>query len=126
MKDIVVVNLENEMDLILAHKRAMKLCELTGFSLLVQTSVATAISEIARCAIEFGKNAILTLSIDSEANKKFLVAVIEDKTDFSPRCLEACSYAKRLVTDVDIKRTARNVQILLKQQLPFIGTLTEA
>jgi hypothetical protein len=126
MKAIVMVNLENEMDLILAHKRSMKLCELTGFSLLVQTSVATAISEIARCAIEFGKSATLTLAIDSEPNKKFLVASIEDKTDFSPRCLDACLYAKRLVTDIDIKRTNKDIQIVLRQQLAFNGTITDA
>jgi len=126
MKEIVLVNLDNEMDLILAHKRAMKLCELTGFSLLTQTSVATAISEIARCAIEFGKSSTLTLGIDSIANRKFLVAVIGDKTDFSQRCFEACSYARRLVSDVDIKRTSRETQIVLRQQLSFSGTLTEA
>ena len=51
MREIVCVKLENDMDLILAHKRAMKLCELSGFSLITQTTVATAISEIARCAI---------------------------------------------------------------------------
>ena len=63
MKEIVRVKLENEMDLILAHKRTMKLCELTGFSLMIQTSIATAVSEIARCAIEFGNNAVLILGI---------------------------------------------------------------
>jgi PAS domain S-box-containing protein len=126
MREIVSVKLENEMDLILAHKRAMKLCELTGFSLLTQTSVATAISEIARCAIEFGKSASLLLGIDSFANKKFLVAVVEDKTDFTTRCGEACSYAKRLVTEVEILRNAKDIQIVLRQQLAFIGTLTDA
>ena len=126
MKEIVLVNLENEMDLILAHKRAMKLCELTGFSMITQTSMATAVSEIARCAIEFGQNATLTLGIESSLNKKYLAAVIGDKTDFTSRCIEACSYAKRLVDDVDIKRSAKEIQITLKQQLNFVGTLTEA
>ena len=64
MKEIVRVKLENDMDLILAHKRTMKLCELTGFSLIVQTSTATAVSEIARCAIEFGREAQMTLGIE--------------------------------------------------------------
>jgi PAS domain S-box-containing protein len=126
MKEIVLVNLENEMDLIIAHKRAMKLCELTGFSLLTQTSVATAISEIARCAIEFGKSSTLTLGIDSASYKKYLVAIIEDKTDFTGRCSEAYSYARRLVTDVEIRRTTREIQIVLRQQLSFVGTLTES
>jgi PAS domain S-box-containing protein len=126
MKEIVQVKLENEMDLILAHKRAMKMCELTGFSLIVQTSTATAISEVARCAIEYGKNAILYLGIESAGAKKFLKAVICDTIDFSNRCSEACSYARRLVDDIEIIRSPKDVQIILKQQLTFSGIITDS
>lgn len=126
MKDIVSVKLENEMDLILAHKRTMKLCELTGFSLIIQTSIATAVSEIARCAIDHGKNAALTLGIESSMGKKFLKARIKDNTDFSIKCVEPCSYAKRLVDDIEVIRSAREIQIILKQQVSFSGTLTDA
>lgn len=125
MKEIVQVKLENEMDLILAHKRAMKLCEMTGYSLLVQTSIATAISEIARCAIEYGKEAVLVLGIEAIGAKKFFKAVIRDKTDFSLRCTEACSFAKRLVDDLEILRNSKEISITLQQQLNFSGTLTE-
>lgn len=126
MKEIVQVKLENEMDLILAHKRAMKLCEMTGFSLIVQTSIATAISEIGRCAIEYGKNAVLLLGIEALGTKKMFKAVIRDKTDFSMRCTEACSFAKRLVDDLEIVRNTKEITITLQQQLNFAGTLTEA
>ena len=94
MKTIVQVNLENEMDLILAHKRAMKMCELTGLSLINQTSLATAVSEIARCAIESGDHATLSLALDSVAGKKYLKAIIRDTKDFTAKSSEACSYAK--------------------------------
>jgi PAS domain S-box-containing protein len=126
MKEIVQVKLENEMDLILAHKRAMKICELTGFSLISQTSIATAISEIARCAIDYGKNACLILGIESLTGKKYLKAIIRDNTDFTLRCVEACSYAKRLVDDIEVTRAAKEIQIILKQQLSFSGTLSDA
>jgi PAS domain S-box-containing protein len=126
MKEIVCVKLENEMDLILAHKRAMKLCELTGFSLISQTSIATAVSEIARCAIEFGKNSVMILGIEAIAGKKVLKAVIRDNTDFTPRCSEACRYAKRLVDDIEIIKTPKAIEITLKQQLSFAGTLSDA
>lgn len=125
MREIVSVKLENEMDLILAHKRAMKLCELTGFSLITQTSIATAVSEIARCAIEYGNNAVLVLGIEIAGSKKNLKAVIRDTTDFSQRCTEACSYARRLVDDIDIVRSPKEIQIILKQQVSFPGTLTD-
>jgi PAS domain S-box-containing protein len=126
MREIVTVKLENEMDLILAHKRAMKLCELTGFSLITQTSIATAVSEIARCAIEYGKNAELVLGIETAGTKKNLKTIIRDTSDFSQRCTEACSYARRLVDDIEIVRSPKEIQIILKQQVSFPGTLTEA
>src|SRR5690606_36260369 len=107
MKEIVCVNLENDMDLILAHKRAMKLCELTGFSLIAQTSVATAISEIARCAIEHGKNAELKLGINVRDRRKMLVAVIRDNNNFGPRCSEAIQYVRRLVDDIEVLQTGK-------------------
>lgn len=126
MKEIVRVNLENEMDLILAHKRAMKLCELTGFSLLNQTSIATAVSEIARCAIEYGKTAEMVLSIEATGGRKYIKTVIRDTVDFTPRSTDACTYARRLVDDVEIVKTAREIQVILRQQLAFSGTLTDA
>src|SRR5688500_17672879 len=126
MKDIVQVKLDNEMDLILAHKRTMKLCELTGFSLIIQTSIATAVSEISRCAIDHGNNAVLFLGIETVSGKKFLKALIRDNSDFTIKCTEACSYAKRLVDEIEITRSAKEIQIILKQQISFAGTLSDA
>lgn len=126
MKEIVCVKLENDMDLILAHKRAMKLCELTGFSLITQTSIATAVSEIARCAIEYGQHAELVLGIEVIRSIKLLRIVIQDVNDFGNRCLEATQYAKRLVDEVEITKTAKMFQIVLKQKLNFPGTITAA
>ena len=126
MKEIVCVKLENEMDLILAHKRAMKLCELNGFSLITQTTVATAVSEIARCAIEFGKNAEMILGIESVIGKKYIKALIRDTIDFTSHCMDATKYAKRLVHDIDIIRNPKEIQIVLRQELNFQYTLTEA
>ena len=126
MKEIVCVKLENEMDLILAHKRAMKLCELNGFSLITQTTVATAVSEIARCAIEYGKNAEMILGIESVIGKKYIKALIRDTIDFTSHCMDATKYAKRLVHDIDIIRNPKEIQIVLRQELNFQYTLTEA
>jgi len=113
------------MDLILAHKRAMKLGELSGLTLLVQTSLATAVSEIARCAIEHGKNASLILAVDNEKGKKILKAIVRDPTDFSAECLEAAMYAKRLVNDVVVTRSPKEFQVVLKQEVVFQGLLSD-
>lgn len=125
MKEIVCVNLENDMDLVLAHKRAMKLCELTGFSVIAQTSIATAISEIARCAIEFGKKAELKLGIEMHAGKKMLMAVIHDTADFSPKCVDAMQYARRLMDDISMVTSGKEFKVVMKQQLNFSNTFTE-
>jgi len=126
MKEIVCVRLENEMDLILAHKRAMRLAELSGLSLITQTSIATAISEIARCAIEYGKNAELRLDIDLTPQKRFLKAVISDSIDFTPRCKDALHYAERLVSSVQVQSTPKGTMITLKHKLNASTPLTEA
>lgn len=114
------------MDLILAHKRAVKLCELCGLSLIVQTSVATAVSEIARCAIEYGKNSSLILAIDQFQGKSLLKAIVSDSNDFSEKVTEPVNYAKRLVDDVSIEKKPRDFRIILKQSLNINGIITEA
>ena len=77
------------MDLILAHKRAMKICELCSLSLIIQTSFATAVSEIARSAIEYGKSSNLSFGIDSFQNRRILKAIITDSNDFTQKATEA-------------------------------------
>lgn len=113
------------MDLILAHKRAMKLCELSGLSLLIQTSLATAVSEIARCAIEHGDDSSLLLAVDSEKGRKFLKAVIANRVDLSDTCVEAVTYARRLVDDLTLEKAAREFRVVLKQNINFQGLLTD-
>lgn len=56
MEEIIRINLDNEMDLIIVHKRTMRLAELCGLSVASQTTFATAVSEVARLAISYGIN----------------------------------------------------------------------
>ena len=79
MIEIVRVTLNNEMDLILAHRRSMKLAELSGLSLPAQTTFATAVSEVSRSAIENVKNSCLILSIENPVRQdKYIVASIKN------------------------------------------------
>ncbi len=126
--EIVKINLENEMDLILSHKRSMKLAELCGLSVLVQTSFATAVSEIARCVI--GSETIkpvLTLSIViSKSNKKELIATVTSEKDFEKNYREAVKYAKRLVTHLKSIRHKNGEAVILTQTINFSGLINEA
>ena len=74
MDEIAKIALDNEMDLILAHKRSMKLAELAGLSLSAQLSFATAVSELARTSIESGKRSYLVMCLKSDPKEEFIVA----------------------------------------------------
>lgn len=101
MYDLAKVTLENEMDLVLAHKRSMKLAEIAGLCLSAQTTFATAVSEVARNTIDNGKNGCLTLGISDE-KKRSIVACIKDDNLKDPRNKEGLDYAKRLVDKLNI------------------------
>lgn len=125
MKEIVTVRLDNEMDLMLAHKRAMRLCEMTGMSVIVQTTVATAISEVARGAIEHGRQAELILAIDSESTKKYLKAVVRDSVDFISKSADAMAYARRLSHDLEVIKMPPAYRVILKYALAYGGTFSD-
>ncbi len=95
------MTLENEMDLILAHKRSMKLAELAGLSLPAQTSFATAVSEVARTTIESSKKGCLILQVDADQREKHLIARINDEEIYDQPA-EGWKYAKRLVNRMDV------------------------
>jgi hypothetical protein len=101
MHDLTRVTLENEMDLVLAHKRSMKLAEITGLSLSAQTTFATAVSEVSRNTIDHGKNGCLTLGI-SENKQRSIVASIKDDNLKDPKNKEGLEYAKRLVDKLNV------------------------
>ncbi len=125
MKEIVTVKLENEMDIILAHKRAMKVGELCGCSLVTQTTLATAISEIARCAVDVSRNSSLTIGIDTSGGRKFIGASVKCAA-LGQRGNDALMYAKRLVDDVKIVSQGKDCQIVLRYPISFSGTISEA
>ncbi|MFL5745108.1 MAG: ATP-binding protein [Niastella sp.] len=115
MEDIAKVVLENEMDLIIAHKRTMKLAEMLGLSLSAQTSFATAVSEVGRNAIENGKSGSLVLSLDGERLNKqiqFVVATIKNEKN-SYNSLNGLEYAKKLVNKYSVS-TNKDAETLIE------------
>jgi PAS domain S-box-containing protein len=126
MKEIVSVKLENEMDIILAHKRAMKLAELCGCSLVTQTTVATAVSEISRCGLEEGGSSMLTLAVESTPARKYITAMVRiPSAIISNKVRELLTYAKRLVEDLKITTSPKESKITLRYPLAFGGTITD-
>lgn len=97
MHELARVTLENEMDLILAHKRSMKLAELAGLSLSAQTTFATAVSEVSRNAIDSGKGGCLILSVESDMRDKYIVAGLKNELPDKNNTREGLEHAKKLV-----------------------------
>lgn len=95
MIELARITLNNEMDLILAHRGAMKLAELSGLSLSAQTTFATAVSEVSRSTIDHGQNGYLSLGIvNPPREQKYIVAaVVDDHTTIN----SGYAYAKKLV-----------------------------
>jgi len=117
MNEIAKVSLDNEMDLIIAHKRSMKLAELSGLSLSAQTSFATAVSEVARTTIENGKSGSLILSVDEGQFQKFIVACIRDQKENS-HDFGGLEYAKRLVDKYSVSTNDSETLIELFYVMP--------
>lgn len=120
MHTIAIVTLDNELDLILAHKRTMKLGELAGFSLSQQTTFATAVSEVARVAIEHGEGASLELGADKVTGAPwYLFARITDQASYiSDPQTEAVRYARKLVDNLLVKLTEQGTEMTIRYKLP--------
>lgn len=115
MHELVKVTLENEMDLILAHKRSMKLAEIAGLSLSAQTTFATAVSEVARNTIENGKSGCLILNVDTSQRERYIVACLKDEQQqpITKKSREGLEYAKRLVNKYNVNTTGSETSIEL-------------
>ncbi|MGC4038652.1 MAG: ATP-binding protein [Chitinophagaceae bacterium] len=99
--ELTRVSLENEMDLILAHKRSMRVAELCGLSLSAQTTLATAVSEVSRMSIESGRKSYLSLGLDLQKRDNYIVASLRLQ-DIKEKTGSGLEYAKRLVAKYNV------------------------
>jgi PAS domain S-box-containing protein len=122
LHELAKVTLQNEMDLILAHRRTMRLGEVAGLSLSAQTTIATAVSEVARNTIDTGKNGCLVLLIAEADREKHIVArILDEETIDSDN--EGLRYAKRLVSNVKILPWKDGTSVELFFYIPFSDKL---
>ncbi|SFE02452.1 sensor histidine kinase [Flavobacterium phragmitis] len=126
MKEIVQINLDNEMDLILAHKRCMKIAEMCGMASSFQTRFATAVSEVARCAIAKGKDSLLVLNINIiKATRKEITAIITDTVDLKSCSPEAFIYASKISNHIEYIFSDNQSITRISQPIPSPGLLSE-
>lgn len=126
MQEIVKINLDNEMDLILAHKRSMKIAELCGLPSSAQTRFSTAVSEIARCSIANGKDSILVLAINVvKVTQKEIVAVLTDSVDLKQCNPEAFTYAAKISGNIEYEFADKKSETKLSHRIASPGLISD-
>ncbi|TCZ71814.1 sensor histidine kinase [Flaviaesturariibacter aridisoli] len=111
MHELARVRLENEMDLILAHRRAMKLAELAGLSLSAQTTFATAVSEVVRDSCESGRCGTLTLGVETGSRHERAIVATLQQEDAWESLQAGLANARRLVSRVDAQRRGADSRV---------------
>lgn len=125
MNEITTVILENEMDLILAHKQAMRIAELAGLSLSAQTSFTTAVSEVSRCLIGRENQAKLGLYLSSKSGSKYLHAILESELMPDARQIkEGVQHARRLIRTVQFTERGKGCRTEMEVALAPSFTIT--
>ena len=98
MLELITLTLENEMDLVLAQKKASKLSETLKLSLSTQATFVTAIAELCRVVIDFTDTGILSLGLTQQANRYSLSGIIQyEALPGAEISEESFFYAKKLI-----------------------------
>ncbi|HWW43145.1 sensor histidine kinase [Pedobacter sp.] len=119
MTEIIAISLENEMDLVLAHKRSMKVAEKLGLTIATQTTFATAVSEVARTVIDYTNHGMLNIYIDGKVPRFSLMAQIIFNSEARPtRSDEGFYYAQKLVPEFEMSSSGSDHLISMRIGLP--------
>ncbi len=119
MYDIVTITLENEMDLVLAHKRTMKVAEKLGLTVATQTTFATAVSEIARTVIEHTDHGSLIIGLEQTKQRYGLKAIFTFESEVKFTNADASYYyAQKLVPEFNMYESDGVTVIEMKIGLP--------
>lgn len=78
-KEIIKIQIQNELDVVLAYKRAMQLSEKCGLALANQTKFATAISEICRNVLEHVGLGHIKFCLVETGGRRYLEGVVSDR-----------------------------------------------
>jgi signal transduction histidine kinase len=129
---IMALDINNEMDIMLAHRRGMQFAKFSGMSLSEQTRFATAVSEICRNCIEYAFKGHIQFSILKNADKHALSAVIKDEGKGIKDLDEVMArktlhykgrglgivYAKKLTDEFNIVSNSKGTTVRLKKYIP--------
>ena len=130
-RNIAKINIINELDVVLAYKRAMQISDRCGLAAANQTKFATDVSEICRNVIEYVGEGCIEFSIIQEKAFLFLEALITDcgkgiqdldkhlasKNSFPKRGVGLAN-SKKLVDDFKVTTDAGGTHVRLRKIIP--------
>jgi signal transduction histidine kinase len=126
MTAIASITLENDMDLILAYKKSIRLAELLGLTISTQTAFATAVSEVCREVIDKAFDGVAELGTSNDGPRFFLTTKISFKDNDEPKSFyEGFEYAKKLVPVFELQHAEGTVTIILKLGIPHTAQVNQ-
>jgi signal transduction histidine kinase len=119
MIEIINITLENEMDLVLAHKRSMAVGEKIGLTVATQTAFATAVSEVARTVIDHTNLGTLQLGVGGSHPRFTMAAIIVfEVVEGLNKGDEGFFYAQKLVPEFSFTRSLESCVIEMSIGIP--------
>lgn len=119
MVTLVTIRLENEMDLVLAHRRSINVVGKLGLTIATQTTFATAVSEISRTVIEQTDSGVLRIGLESNGQRYALKAIIVcDKDAELHKHDTGFYYAQKLVPEFSLTEEPENKVIMIRMGMP--------
>lgn len=129
---ILKLDIQNEMDVMLAHRRAMQFAKFSGIGLAEQTRFATAVSEIGRNALEYAGKGAISFTITKGQSDFYLEAIITDQGKGITNVPEILNrnpethrgrglgivYANRLADTFRINSTTKGTIVVIQKNIP--------
>ncbi|MGV3704170.1 MAG: ATP-binding protein [Arcticibacter sp.] len=119
MITLVTTSLENEMDLVLAHRKSIHVAGKLGLTIATQTTFSTAVSEISRTVIEHTDTGVLSIGLESSGQRYALKATItcDSAAEFNSYDT-GFYYAQKLVPEFSLTEERNNKLIMIRIGLP--------
>jgi signal transduction histidine kinase len=129
---IFTIHIQNEMDIMLAHRRGMQFAKFSGISLSEQTRFATSVSEICRNALEYAGEGIIHFLIRMKKEQATLIATVTDEgpgikelnaiLDRNPDTHRGRGlgivYARRLADKFSVQTGSKGTSIIIEKNIP--------
>lgn len=127
MTEITQVSLENEMDIVVAHKRMISVAQFFFLTLSTQATIATATAEISRVVIDKTDSGWLSIGIEKTNGKFSLIGRVNFPPDIDIRPTEeGLKYAQLLVPEFSFDRSKEAATICISIGIPRSLKITPA